>query len=152
MLLVSQARRASIGYRALFERASDLASSVLLSLPDLRFSSFSKSPIGPGLRPPYCLTLKGLVKMAKAELGVKRRCLNCSAPFFDLNRTPIACPKCEAVFQVVEIAHSPVRRTPMRPFVMERPAPAEPVEAEVEESPLLLVDEEESEDAAVVTT
>jgi uncharacterized protein (TIGR02300 family) len=93
--------------------------------------------------------------MAKAELGVKRRCLNCSAPFFDLNRTPIVCPKCEAVFQVVELAHSPVRRTPMRPFVMERPAPAEPVEAEAEEggeSPLLLVDEEESEDAAVVTT
>lgn len=52
--------------------------------------------------------------MAKAELGVKRRCLNCNAPFFDLNRVPIVCPKCHAVFQVVEIAHSPARRAPIR--------------------------------------
>ncbi len=53
--------------------------------------------------------------MAKAELGVKRRCLNCNAPFFDLNRVPIVCPKCDAGFQVVEIAHSPPRRVPIRP-------------------------------------
>ena len=52
--------------------------------------------------------------MAKAELGLKRRCLNCNAPFFDLNRVPIVCPKCHAVFQVVEIAHSPARRAPIR--------------------------------------
>ena len=52
--------------------------------------------------------------MAKAELGVKRRCLNCNAPFFDLNRVPIVCPKCHAVFQVVEIAHSPAGRMPIR--------------------------------------
>jgi uncharacterized protein (TIGR02300 family) len=52
--------------------------------------------------------------VAKAELGVKRRCLNCNAPFFDLNRVPIVCPKCHAVFQVVEIAHSPARRAPIR--------------------------------------
>jgi uncharacterized protein (TIGR02300 family) len=52
--------------------------------------------------------------VAKAELGVKRRCLNCNAPFFDLNRVPIVCPKCHAVFQVVEIAHSPARRMPIR--------------------------------------
>jgi len=52
--------------------------------------------------------------VAKAELGLKRRCLNCNAPFFDLNRVPIVCPKCHAVFQVVEIAHSPARRAPIR--------------------------------------
>jgi uncharacterized protein (TIGR02300 family) len=52
--------------------------------------------------------------VAKAELGVKRRCLNCNAPFFDLNRVPIVCPKCHAVFQVVEMAHSPARRAPIR--------------------------------------
>jgi len=48
----------------------------------------------------------------KAELGIKRRCLSCEAPFFDLHRAPIICPKCGAAFQVVEIAHSP----PKRPF------------------------------------
>jgi hypothetical protein len=28
---------------------------------------------------------------------------------------PIVCPKCDAVFQVVEIARSPPRRVPIRP-------------------------------------
>ena len=49
--------------------------------------------------------------MSKAELGVKRRCLSCNKPFFDLSRAPIVCPSCDAVFQAVEIAHSPPRRT-----------------------------------------
>jgi uncharacterized protein (TIGR02300 family) len=53
--------------------------------------------------------------MAKAELGVKRRCLTCSAPFFDLNRTPIVCPKCAAVFQVVEVQRSSFNYSRMRP-------------------------------------
>ena len=38
--------------------------------------------------------------MAKPELGIKRQCQNCSAKFFDLNRDPILCPKCQTVFQV----------------------------------------------------
>lgn len=48
--------------------------------------------------------------MTKPELGGRRRCLTCDAPFFDLNRTPIVCPKCGATFTPVEIAHSPPRR------------------------------------------
>ena len=36
--------------------------------------------------------------MAKAEWGSKRICLSCGAKFYDLNRTPIQCPACEAVF------------------------------------------------------
>src|SRR3546814_14546154 len=32
--------------------------------------------------------------MAKAEWGTKRRCLNCSAAFYDLGKSPILCPKC----------------------------------------------------------
>lgn len=39
--------------------------------------------------------------MAKPELGGKRQCQNCGAKFFDLNRNPIVCPKCGAVFQAV---------------------------------------------------
>lgn len=38
--------------------------------------------------------------MAKPDLGNKRQCLSCGAKFFDLNRDPILCPKCGAVFQV----------------------------------------------------
>jgi uncharacterized protein (TIGR02300 family) len=48
--------------------------------------------------------------MTKAERGVKHRCLACSTAFFDLNRAPIVCPKCDEVFQVVELAHSAPRR------------------------------------------
>jgi uncharacterized protein (TIGR02300 family) len=48
--------------------------------------------------------------MIKAELGQKRRCLGCNAAFFDLNRTPIVCPRCSDVFQVVE----PIRSSPGR--------------------------------------
>ena len=69
--------------------------------------------------------------MAKAELGVKRRCLTCNAPFFDLNRVRIVCPKCGAGFQVVEIARSPPRRGPIAPVAIKRPAPADPVVADL---------------------
>lgn len=37
--------------------------------------------------------------MAKPELGNKRQCLSCGTKFFDLNKDPILCPKCGAVFQ-----------------------------------------------------
>ena len=36
--------------------------------------------------------------MAKAELGTKRLCANCGAKFYDLNKDPIHCPKCETVY------------------------------------------------------
>jgi uncharacterized protein (TIGR02300 family) len=36
--------------------------------------------------------------VAKTEWGSKRICLSCGAKFYDLNRTPIHCPACEAVF------------------------------------------------------
>jgi len=39
--------------------------------------------------------------VAKLELGTKRQCQNCSAKFFDLNKTPIVCPKCGTLFQGV---------------------------------------------------
>jgi uncharacterized protein (TIGR02300 family) len=81
--------------------------------------------------------LKGSIRVAKAELGVKRRCLNCNAPFFDLNRVPIVCPKCDAVFQVVEIARSPPRRGPIRP--------ADPVTADL----VLPVGEEAGEESTI---
>ncbi len=36
--------------------------------------------------------------MAKSEWGAKRQCQRCGARFYDLNRSPIECPKCGAVF------------------------------------------------------
>lgn len=47
--------------------------------------------------------------MAKPELGSKRQCQSCGAKFFDLNRDPIVCPKCSAVFQVTALSRAPSR-------------------------------------------
>ncbi|QCE35008.1 TIGR02300 family protein [Acetobacteraceae bacterium] len=37
--------------------------------------------------------------MADAELGHKHICTECSARFYDFNRTPITCPSCGAILQ-----------------------------------------------------
>jgi uncharacterized protein (TIGR02300 family) len=39
--------------------------------------------------------------VAKPELGTKRLCGSCGAKFYDLSKTPIVCPKCSTVFEVV---------------------------------------------------
>jgi uncharacterized protein (TIGR02300 family) len=44
--------------------------------------------------------------VAKPEWGTKRICQSCSAPFYDLRRDPIVCPKCEAVFDPEAILKS----------------------------------------------
>jgi uncharacterized protein (TIGR02300 family) len=41
--------------------------------------------------------------LAKPDLGTKRLCGNCGAKFYDLNKTPIVCPKCETVFVVAPV-------------------------------------------------
>ena len=96
--------------------------------------------------------------MTKAELGVKRRCLSCNKPFFDLNRMPIVCPSCEAVFQLVEIAHSPQRRMTTSWATFKRPAVPDPVLADLalpvaervgEESAILPIGEEEHIEAII---
>ncbi|HMF05979.1 MAG TPA: TIGR02300 family protein [Methylocella sp.] len=49
--------------------------------------------------------------MAKPELGSKHHCEHCGTRFFDLNRSPIACPKCgtvvEGVTRVIPHAAAP---------------------------------------------
>ncbi len=65
--------------------------------------------------------------MAKAELGTKRRCMNCTASFFDLNRTPVICPKCNAAFQIVEYAHSRAKWTSSPPITTKKPAETDPI-------------------------
>jgi uncharacterized protein (TIGR02300 family) len=42
--------------------------------------------------------------VAKPDLGTKRLCSGCGAKFYDLNKTPIVCPKCETVFVPVAAA------------------------------------------------
>ena len=71
--------------------------------------------------------------MAKPELGTKRLCASCGAKFYDLNKDPIHCPKCGAVYEVV-VATRPVRPqaapvAPRPPVPEEAPAP-EPQDVE----------------------
>jgi uncharacterized protein (TIGR02300 family) len=65
-------------------------------------------------------------EMSKPAKGTKRVCASCGARFYDLNRTPIVCPVCQAVYQV---APPPTRRGAERAAPVEvRPAPVPEVE------------------------
>ena len=56
--------------------------------------------------------------MAKREWGAKHTCMGCGVKFYDLHRSPIACPKCGTVVEVETVR--PSRR---RPTVQPEPAP-----------------------------
>jgi uncharacterized protein (TIGR02300 family) len=77
--------------------------------------------------------------VAKPELGSKRLCASCAAKFYDLNKTPITCPKCGTPFEVVSVT--------TRPRPDQRAAARKPeVEAEeVEEAELISLEEADAE-------
>jgi uncharacterized protein (TIGR02300 family) len=76
--------------------------------------------------------------VAKPELGTKRLCASCGAKFYDLNKDPIVCPKCETVFH-------PVVSTRGRPEAARTVAPLAPEAAEpVETADVELVSLEEA--------
>ncbi|HEV7157144.1 MAG TPA: TIGR02300 family protein [Caulobacteraceae bacterium] len=101
--------------------------------------------------------------LANPELGAKQLCPNCSSKFYDLGRRPAHCPKCATEFDPEEaLRNRRVRARPLAPEeVVKPPAPTvgeEGYEAEPEEAPeldagvdepVLLSDDDESEDAAV---
>ena len=68
--------------------------------------------------------------MAKPDLGTKRQCSSCSAKFYDLDRDPIVCPKCETVFVVPVVPVRASRAEPAAP----KPAPVPVAEAVVPET------------------
>ena len=49
--------------------------------------------------------------MSKPARGTKRVCPSCGARFYDLNRTPIACPVCQGAYQ---LPTAPSRRSSER--------------------------------------
>jgi uncharacterized protein (TIGR02300 family) len=48
--------------------------------------------------------------VSKPELGTKRLCAGCNAKFYDLLKTPIVCPTCEAVFVLPKVVPPRPRR------------------------------------------
>jgi uncharacterized protein (TIGR02300 family) len=80
--------------------------------------------------------------VAKPDLGTKRVCSGCGAKFYDLNRTPIVCPKCETVF--VPVVAAP--RTRPEPVKAAAPAPvAEAVVPETADAEFVSLDDAEAE-------
>ena len=85
--------------------------------------------------------------MARPELGNKHHCEHCNARFFDLNSSPIACPKCG---KIVEGAPRAVQRAAEPEDEEDIPAGAEtelvPLEEpDVEEDKVVSVTEDEVE-------
>jgi len=60
--------------------------------------------------------------VAKPELGTKRECPECAVKYYDLGRSPCACPKCGTSFE-------PDVATPSRTVKAEKPKVAEKSEA-----------------------
>ena len=68
--------------------------------------------------------------MTKPELGTKRLCARCGAKFYDLHHSPITCPKCDTVFDPVQVS-SRWRAEAARPPVREvGPVAVETLEAQ----------------------
>lgn len=64
--------------------------------------------------------------MSKPEWGTKRICQSCAVKFYDFGRTPIACPKCSAVFDPETLLKSR-RNRPATPTKPSKPvAPTKP--------------------------
>jgi uncharacterized protein (TIGR02300 family) len=66
--------------------------------------------------------------VTKPELGTKRSCARCGAKFYDLNHSPITCPKCGAVSEAVQASSRP-RAAPREPARDLKPVAAESLEA-----------------------
>ena len=60
--------------------------------------------------------------VAKPELGTKRLCPSCGSKYYDLDRSPIVCPKCGTVFTAAAVQ------------LRAKAAPIEEEEPEVEEN------------------
>ena len=78
--------------------------------------------------------------MAKPELGTKRLCASCSAKYYDLNKSPITCPKCGTLFAVV-----PVTTRPPRPDQRTAARKAEVETEEAQEAKFIPLGEAEAE-------
>jgi len=79
--------------------------------------------------------------VAKPELGIKRLCASCGAKFYDLSKTPIVCPKCSTVYEVMLPR---AKADPRGSAAAAAPVAAEPEPAEAETVSLEEADAEAS--------
>jgi uncharacterized protein (TIGR02300 family) len=85
--------------------------------------------------------------VAKPEWGTKRDCTECGARFYDLTRTPIVCPKCEAtvVIEVVK-SRSKAKAEPAKPAAVPEVVAEEPKDDEAALLTAAGIEEDNSED------
>jgi uncharacterized protein (TIGR02300 family) len=68
------------------------------------------------------------------ELGTKRTCPNCAARFYDLNKDPITCPKCEQSFVAEPLLPSKADQPAAKPKAAPKPAEKDDDEDDLEEN------------------
>ena len=73
--------------------------------------------------------------MTKPELGTKRLCAGCNVKFYDLHKTPIVCPMCQAIFVVPKPLPTRSRR-PVEPMIAPMPVVVAPKSTEIEDAPV----------------
>lgn len=85
------------------------------------------------------------------DRGTKRKCSSCGISYYDLNRTPIECPKCGARYEASAPGRVPRGRLPVAPpppraleleETVEESEEEETAESDVEETEDLPSDEE----------
>lgn len=81
--------------------------------------------------------------LALANRGTKRHCGSCGAPFYDMNRDPIVCPKCHSPYVAVQRLPARISRARMNDVVVPLPVETAPFE---EEEILDLTKEDEDEE------
>lgn len=86
--------------------------------------------------------------MAKPEWGVKRTCQSCGTRFYDMQRSPIVCPKCQSVVEPEVTFKS--RRSSAAPAAEPKvvaPVAEEVLDADLDAVELETPEEEEEEEA-----
>ena len=71
------------------------------------------------------LCFHGEDSVAKQDWGTKRQCPECGTRFYDLNRTPIVCVKCDTAFRPEPLLKPRRQREPDPKPVAAKPKPAE---------------------------
>ena len=86
--------------------------------------------------------------MAKTEWGTKRQCSSCGSRFYDLNRTPIVCPKCNAAYEGEVTFKS--RRSSAAAEKAIAAAKAVKAVVDIDDDALIVLDDEDELDVAAV--
>ncbi|MDH3473599.1 MAG: TIGR02300 family protein [Rhodospirillales bacterium] len=86
--------------------------------------------------------------MARPDWGTKHSCQNCGAKYYDLNRSPIVCPKCGTEFNPDALLRSR-RSRPSAPAPAKEPAPKVETKKALKDDEEDLIEDEDEELAAL---